>query len=68
MDREMINSRALQLLDKKGFIDAYYDGIRSGMSCINAFNEINDEYHSFFGKFKYSDYDSFRKVRDHKKL
>lgn len=62
----MIDQRALQLLDKSGFIDAYYENVRSGMNCMNAFNEINDEYHGYFGKFKYSDYNSFRRVRDHK--
>lgn len=61
----MIPERALQLLDKDGFIGAYYEGIRAGQSCIDAFNAVNDEYYTFFNKFKYADYKNFAKVRDY---
>ena len=61
----MIPERALQLLDKDGFIAAYYEGIRAGQKCIDAFNAVNDEYYMYFNKFKYSDYKNFAKVRDY---
>jgi len=63
----MIPERALQLLDKDGFIAAYYEGIRAGQSCGDAFNAVNDEYRMYFGKFKYLDYRNFAKVRDYEK-
>ena len=61
----MIPERALQLLDKDGFIAAYFEGIRAGQSCIDAFNAVNDEYYMYFNKFKYADYHSFAYVRDY---
>ena len=61
----MIPERALQLLDKDGFIAAYFEGVRAGQSCKDAFNAVNDEYYMFFGKFKYLDYKNFAKVRDY---
>ena len=61
----MIPERALQLLDKDGFIGAYFEGIRAGQSCRVAFESANDEYYMYFHKFKYADYNSFRHVRDY---
>jgi hypothetical protein len=66
----MIPDRALQLLDKEGFIAAYYEGVRAGQSCKEAFEAVNQEYYMFFKKYKYADYNSFRHVRDyeHRKI
>ena len=63
----MIPERAIDLLDRDGFIEAYFEGVRAGLKCKDAFNAANDEYYYFFGKFKYSDYRSFRYVRDYKR-
>ena len=60
----MIEQRALQLLDKQGFIDAYYEGIRGGMGCKEAFELVNNEFFFFFNRPRYSDYRSFATVRD----
>jgi len=60
----MIPERAIDLLDTDGFIEAYFEGIRGGLKCNDAFNAVNDEYHMFFGKFRYSDYRAFAKTRD----
>jgi hypothetical protein len=62
----MIEQRARQLLDKEGFIEAYYEGIRAGMGCKESFECVNREFFLFFGRPKYVDYDSFRHVRDYK--
>ena len=60
----MIPERALQLLDKEGFIKAYYEGVRAGQGCKDAFEAVNDEYYMFFRKYRYVDYRSFATVRD----
>ena len=62
----MIPDRALQLLDKEGFIAAYYEGVRAGQSCKEAFEAVNQEYYMFFKKYRYTDYKNFAKVRDYK--
>lgn len=62
----MIPERALQLLDKEGFIKAYYEGVRAGQKCKDAFEAVNEEYFMFFGKYRYLDYKNFAKVRDYK--
>ncbi len=61
----MIPDRALQLLDKDGFIKAYFEGVRAGQKCKDAFESVNNEYNMFFGKHRYSDYYSFAQSRDY---
>lgn len=61
----MIPERALKLLDKDGFISAYFEGIRAGEKCKDAFNAVNKEYEMYFQKPKYADYRSFAGVRDY---
>jgi len=61
----MIPQRAIDLLDKDGFIAAYFEGVRAGKRCAEAFNRVNDEYKSYFGKYKYASYRSFSEVRDY---
>ena len=62
----MIPERALKLLDKDGFISAYYEGMRAGEKCKDAFEAVNLEYEMYFQKPKYADYRSFANVRDYK--
>ncbi len=62
----MIPERALQLLDKDGFVKAYYEGVRAGQGCKVSFEAVNNEYKMFFGKYRYLDYKNFAKVRDYK--
>lgn len=61
----MIPERALKLLDKDGFISAYYEGIRAGEKCKDAFEAVNREYEMYYKKPKYADYRSFAGVRDY---
>lgn len=61
----MIPERAIQLLDKDGFISAYFEGIRAGQKCKDAFESANREYEMYFNKPKYVDYRSFAGVRDY---
>jgi len=62
----MIEQRALQLLDKEGFCEAYFEGIRAGMGCKQSFEAVNDEFFLFFGRPRYVDYRSFAASRDYK--
>ena len=62
----MIEQRARQLLDKQGFIDAYFEGIRAGMNCSQSFEAVNNEYFFFFGRPRYVDYRSFAASRDYR--
>ena len=61
----MIPERAKQLLDKDGFISAYYEGVRAGQSCKDAFEAVNEEYYMFFDKYRYTDYRSLAESRDY---
>lgn len=61
----MIPERAIQLLDKDGFISAYFEGIRAGQKCKDAFESANREYEMYFGKPRYADYRNFTKTRDY---
>ena len=61
----MIPERAIKLLDKDGFISAYFEGIRGGANCKDAFEAVNKEYQMYYNKPKYADYRSFAGVRDY---
>lgn len=61
---ELIDLRARQLLDKKGFIDAYYEGVREGLGCKESFQKVNSEYEKYFRKPRYANYRSFAIIRD----
>lgn len=49
-----------------GFINFYFDKLKDEnlKTDIDCFNYVNDLYFSFFGTYKYADYNSFRKLKN----
>lgn len=54
------------LLDTDGFIQAYEENLRLYPTKQAAFDATNKEHLRHFKKLKYSNYDSFRQVRNNK--
>ena len=50
----------LKLLDKAGFIAAYFDELKNWDRHEDAYNHIEEVHEHFFNKRKYSDYMSFK--------
>lgn len=47
-----------------GFYEYYFKQLKHYKTEIECFNAINELYHNYFGEFKYSSYDSFRKIKN----
>lgn len=54
------------MVDRKGFIDLFNQEVKQACklhkntSQRSVFDLLNEEYYSFTGKYRFSDYDSFR--------
>lgn len=54
-----------KLADKDGFYSEYYQKLRTAKSNKAAFEELNDLYFELFGKYRYSDWNSFKKMTNY---
>jgi glutamate racemase len=67
-----MDSDVIRMLTKKGFADLFWEKLqeaRKENNCITqeaVFNVLNAKYTNVIGCTRYSDFDSFRKVRDKK--
>lgn len=52
------------LLTVNGFMKAYYSQLSKSSSYNEAYEEVEKQYVSIYGRRRYKNYDSFRKVRD----
>jgi len=49
-----------KLSTRKGFYDEYFKELKTAKSNVEAFNNVNERYHSLFGNYRYSDCNSFK--------
>jgi hypothetical protein len=47
-----------------GFYEYYFQQLKNHKTEIECFEAVNDLYFEYFGEYKYSSYDSFRKVKN----
>lgn len=61
----MISRKAQEMLTTGGFIRYFFNMIRENpdITQTDAYEKSEDEYKKFFGVRKYSNYDSFRKMK-----
>lgn len=57
-------ARMRQLVPIDGFYKAYFDLLKASTSNLEAFNKLNDEYFELFGVYRYSSYESFKKLQN----
>ena len=54
-------ARMREIGTTNGFYQAYYKLLPKTKTYVEAFNQLNDEYHELFGVYRYSSYNTFRK-------
>jgi hypothetical protein len=62
---EKENSEMKILFTKNGFFKEYFKKLKTAKNNIEAFNEINERYHELFGKYRYSDYNTFKRMSNY---
>ncbi len=60
----MIDFKIIALLTPNGFDDRFWEYAGKEKTYKVAYEKLEDEYSFYFGKRKYSDYNSFRNCRD----
>jgi hypothetical protein len=63
LERENLEMRNLSTV--KGFYDEFFKKLKTAKTNIEAFNEVNERYHELFGKYRYSDWNSFKKMTNY---
>lgn len=56
-----------QLRTSEGFIRYFFKEIDNYKNRAECFNAVNELFYQLFGEYRYSDYDSFRRVCNHYK-
>lgn len=64
---EKENAIIRKLSTVKGFYDEYFIKLRTAKSNTEAFNQVNEEYYSLFGHYRYSDWNSFKVMTNYYK-
>ena len=62
----MIDKKVLILISADGFVREFWHRTKKHKKLIDAYEELEEEFETNFGKRRYSDYDSFRVCRDRK--
>lgn len=64
MVEAMIEPHIQRLLTQEGFIEAFYEQCADYKTHEEAYEGVERLYERYFGKRKYSNFNSFRQVRD----
>lgn len=62
---EKENAEMRRLSTRKGFYNAFFDKLKTATSNKEAFNEVNEQYHALFGKYRYSDFNTFKRMSNY---
>tara|TARA_R110000824_G_scaffold80166_4_gene201827 strand:- start:6313 stop:6519 length:207 start_codon:yes stop_codon:yes gene_type:complete len=60
----MIDKHILILISADGFVRKFWEKTKHHKTFKSAYEDLENEYESLFGKRRYSDYNSFRICRD----
>lgn len=63
LEKQVIEMRKLST--RKGFYEQYFKELKTARTNTEAFNNINERYHSLFGNYRYSDWNSFKKMTNY---
>lgn len=62
---EAQNALMLQFSTTSGFYEMYFKELKTAKSNIEAFNNVNEKYYELFNKYRYSDWNSFKKMTNY---
>lgn len=57
---EKENAEMRKISTRKGFYNEYFNQLKTAKNNKEAFDTVNERYHTLFGKYRYSDYASFK--------
>ena len=63
LEKQVIEMRKLST--RKGFYEQYFKELKTARTNTEAFNNINERYHNLFGNYRYSDWNSFKKMTNY---
>ncbi len=71
MDQSKTNqSRIFRMISPMGFVNLFWEelklaqGIQAPITHQAAFDKLNNEYHASTGKFRYKNFETFKKLKD----
>jgi hypothetical protein len=59
---EKENEKMRVLSSQSGFYSEYFTALKTAKSNKAAFDAVNEEYHKLFGRYRYSDWNSFHRM------
>jgi hypothetical protein len=62
---EKENEKMRQLSTRKGFYSEYFKELKTAKSNKAAFDTVNEIYYELFGQYRYSDWNSFKKMTNY---
>jgi hypothetical protein len=62
---ELENEKLRLLSSQKGFYAEYFKALITAKSNKEAFDTVNEEYYKLFGSYRYSDWNSFKKMTNY---
>ena len=62
----IIDQKISKLITTTGFITEYYKQLNGCKTNAEAYQKVEEIYFKYFGKNKYSNFESFRQVRDYR--
>jgi hypothetical protein len=63
LEKENIEMR--KLATRKGFYNEFFNELKTATSNKEAFNTINEKYHELFGRYRYSDFNTFKRMSNY---
>lgn len=62
---EKENEEMRKIASRKGFYLEYYNQLKTAKTNKEAFDTINERYYELFGKHRYSDYATFKRMTNY---
>ena len=62
---EKQNEQMRELSTRKGFYAAYFVELKTAKSNKEAFDTVNETYHELFGNYRYSDFNTFKRMTNY---
>jgi len=62
---EKENEEMRKISTRKGFYNEYFNELKMAKTNKEAFNTVNERFYTLFGKYRYSDYASFKRMTNY---
>lgn len=62
---EKENAEMREISTINGFYKKYFNELKNATSNTEAFNIVNERYYNLFGRYRYSDWNSFKKMTNY---